>query len=123
MANPNLAPYGLAAREVLEALGLWRELQDRAVRGENIGQAFQFVASGNAELGFIALSQITKPGNRMRAGSYWQIPQELYTPIEQQAVLLTDKVAAREFKEFIRSEEARAIIQQTGYQAPQEEAN
>jgi len=118
MANPDLAPYGYAAREVLESLGLWEKLQDRMVRGENIGQAFQFVASGSAELGFVALSQVTEPGNRMGAGSYWEVPQELYTPIEQQAVLLKDKRASREFLDFVKSDEARAIIRQHGYRTP-----
>jgi len=122
MANPDLAPYGLAAREALASLGLWDELQDRTVRGENVGQAFQFVASGNAELGFVALSQIMEPGNRMRSGSYWLVPQEIYTPIEQQAVLLKDKPAARQFMEFIKGDKARIIIQQYGYKAPQDES-
>lgn len=117
MANPDLAPYGYAAREAMESLGLWQELQDRAVRGESVGQAFQFVASGNAELGFVAMSQITKPGQEVR-GSYWQVPQKLYTPIEQQAVLLTDNDAARDFLEFLRSSEARVIIRQSGYTTP-----
>lgn len=120
MANPDLAPYGVAAREVLESLGLWMELQDRAVRGENVGQAFQFVASGNAELGFVALSQITKSSNQMRAGSYWRVPPKLYSPIEQQAILLRDTRAAREFLGYLESDKARAIIRQHGYQTPVE---
>jgi len=118
MANPDLAPYGLAARQVLESLGLWKQLQGGIVRGENVGQAFQFVASGNAELGFVALSQITRPGHEIRAGSSWRVPQQLYVPIDQQAALLTDTAAAREFLEFIRSEAARAIIHQFGYTVP-----
>jgi molybdate transport system substrate-binding protein len=123
IANPELAPYGLAAREALESLGLWEGLQDRIVRGENIGQAFQFVASGSAELGLVALSQVTRPGHRMRAGSYWKVPQELYSPIEQQAVLLKDTAAARELMDFIESAEARVIIRQNGYTTPRGEAH
>jgi len=123
IANPGLAPYGLAAREALESLGLWEGLQDRMVRGENIGQAYQFVASGNAELGFVALSQVMKPGREVAAGSIWLVPQELYTPIEQQAVLVQDNAAAREFIEFIESAEARRIIQENGYKSPLDEAH
>lgn len=117
IANPKLAPYGWAAREVLEARGLWEELKGRLVRGENIGQAFQFVASENAELGFVARSQLVRPG-RAIAGSYWDIPPELYSPIEQQAVLLQDSEAARAFLSFVRSEEAIRIIRDHGYEAP-----
>ena len=87
IANPKLAPYGRAAKEVLQSRGLWQAMQGKTVRGENIGQAFQFVKSGNAELGFIAYSQVKLPGQPV-TGSYWLVPQELYTPIEQQAVLL-----------------------------------
>jgi molybdate transport system substrate-binding protein len=123
IANPALAPYGLAAREVLESLGLWERLQYRMVRGENIGQAFQFVASGNAELGFVALSQIMTPGHGLRTGSIWHVPQELYTPIEQQAVLVQDNAAAREFMDFLESAEAQLIIQDNGYRSPQDEAH
>lgn len=115
MANPDLAPYGAAAREVLEKLGLWRGLESRIVRGENIGQAFQFVATGAAELGFVALSQITEDGDRMTAGSHWRVPQNLYTPIDQQAVLLSDLPVAREFLGFLGSAEARAVIRRDGY--------
>lgn len=118
IANPELAPYGRAARQVLEARGLWPALQRRMVRGENIGQAFQFVTSGNAELGFLALSQLHRPGESPRPGSYWEVPQELYTPIEQQAVLLTDTVATRSFMEFIRANEARSLIRDFGYSTP-----
>ncbi len=117
VANPRLAPYGLAAREVLESRGLWRALQDRMVRGENVGQAFQFVASGNADLGFVASSQIVRPG-RTTTGSFWAIPPELHTPIEQQAILLKNDDAAREFLAFVRSETALAIIRSHGYGTP-----
>ncbi|MCP4697475.1 MAG: molybdate ABC transporter substrate-binding protein [Gammaproteobacteria bacterium] len=114
IANPKLAPYGKAAREVLQTLGLWERLSRRLVRGENIGQTFQFVHSGNAELGFVACSQ-AKCSNQPVKGSFWKVPQALYTPIEQQAVLLKDNEAARAFLSFMRSEEALKIIHDYGY--------
>ncbi len=116
IANPGLAPYGLAAREVLEALGLWRALERRIVRGENVAQALHFVDSGNAELGFIAASQLT--AERRTEGSYWEVPQALYSPIEQQAVLLRDGSAARDFLAFLGSDEGVEIITRSGYEVP-----
>ena len=117
IANPRLAPYGRAAQQVLEGLGLWLSLQPRLVRGENIGQAFQFVASGNAELGFVALSQLIQ-SDRHKRGSMWRIPEDLYAPIEQQAVLLTQDPAAQAFMDFVQGEPARAIIRAHGYGTP-----
>ena len=117
IANPKFAPYGKAAEEVLQARGLWGRLSGRLVRGENIGQTFQFVNSGNAELGFVAYSQLKRP-NLQIDGSLWEVPQALYTPIEQQAVLLKDKEAARGFLSFVRSDEALKIIRDYGYDTP-----
>lgn len=117
LANPKLAPYGKAAEQVMKEKGVWSVLQGRMVRGENIGQTFQFVKSGNAELGFVALSQIRKPGAAIQ-GSFWQPPQSLYDPIEQQAVLLKDHAAAREFMDFVKGGAAREIIESYGYGAP-----
>jgi molybdate transport system substrate-binding protein len=117
LANPKLAPYGQAARVILEKRGRWQVLQDRMVRGENIGQTFQFVKSGNAELGFVAWSQIKRPGQPM-AGSWWEIPQALYSPIEQQAILLKDNSVARDFLTFVRGKEALKIIGAYGYGMP-----
>ncbi len=117
IANPKLAPYGLAAREVLQARGLWNDMDKRLVRGENIGQTFQFVASGNAELGFVAMSQLMRPGQAVE-GSHWDVPPALYGPIEQQAVLLKDKEAARAFMSFVRSAAAIRIIRDHGYEVP-----
>jgi molybdate transport system substrate-binding protein len=117
IANPKLAPYGLAAQEVMQALGVWDKLSERLVYGETISQAFQFVESGNAELGFVAYSQVKHP-NRPVEGSWWDVPQKLYTPIEQQAVLLKDSEAAIEFLAFIRSDEAKRIIRRYGYSTP-----
>lgn len=117
IANPRLAPYGLAARQVLQALGLWQRLNERLVQGENIGQAYQFVESGNAELGFLAWSQVQGP-NVPATGSLWLVPQQLYQPIEQQAVLLRDTAAGRALLRFLRSPQALKIIADHGYAVP-----
>jgi len=114
LANPKLAPYGIAAQEVLESRSLWKSLQQRLVRGESIGQAYQFVSSGNAELGFVAYSQINRP-NHVTTGSYWVIPQTLYEPIEQQAVLLKKNTVARDFMSFLQTQEVKIIITKHGY--------
>lgn len=117
MANPELAPYGRAAREVLEKLDAWQQLSAKTVRGENVSQAFQFVHSGNAELGFVARSQLVsaRPG-----GSYWVVPDNLYDPIRQQAVIIKDSVTARQFMDYVRGAEAGRIIQDYGYSLPGE---
>jgi len=117
--NPELAPYGAAARQVLQGLGLWQRLAPRLVQGEDIGQTYQFVETGNAELGFVALSQVRAAGKAR--GSLWIVPAERYRPIEQQAVLLArgkDDAAARAFLDFLRSTPARTLIQQFGYGIP-----
>ncbi|MEA1890208.1 MAG: molybdate ABC transporter substrate-binding protein [Pseudomonadota bacterium] len=115
IANPKLAPYGRAAREVLQSRDLWDSMQGKIVRGENIGQSYQFVNSGNAELGFVARSQLKFPGQRIN-GSHWKIPQALYTPIEQQAVLIKDSKAGRDFLSYMQSPEALMIIKNYGYE-------
>ena len=114
IANPKLAPYGKAAQQVLESRGLWKTSQRRLVRGESIGQTYQFVRSGNAELGFVAYSQINRP-NHISTGSYWDIPQTLYKPIEQQAVLLKENIVARDFMSFLRTQEVKSLIKRYGY--------
>ena len=114
IANPELAPYGAAARQVLRARGLWDTVQPRLVQGQDIGQAYSFVATANAELGFVALAQIKRPGTDPD-GSDWLVPESLHEPIEQQAVLLRDTPGARAFVEFVKTEEARAIIRNYGY--------
>ncbi len=118
IANPKLAPYGKAAQEVLIGKGVWDKLKKRLVRGENIGQTFQFVHSGNAKLGFVAYSQVKRPGQPIK-GSYWKVPQELYTPIKQQAVLLNDTAAVRAFLEYMRGKEVLAILHGYGYEVPE----
>jgi molybdate transport system substrate-binding protein len=114
IANPDLAPYGAAAREVLERRALWGSLRDRIVQGQDIGQTYSFVRTGNAELGFVAYSQLAR-GDAPIEGSYWLVPEELHAPIEQQAVLLKDAPAARAFLEFVKGADARAIIRKFGY--------
>ncbi|MEO7245439.1 MAG: molybdate ABC transporter substrate-binding protein [Rubrivivax sp.] len=117
LANPRLAPYGRAAMEVLDARGLFERLRPTIVMGQNIAQTYQFVVSGNAELGFVALSQVRAPG-RAVAGSWWEVPTSLHAPIRQDAVLLAHGAAnpaARALLEFLRSDAARARIRAFGY--------
>lgn len=117
LANPRLAPYGQAAVEVLDKLNLTSTTRKKWVQGENISQTYQFVSTGNAELGFVALSQILNHGE-LTKGSAWVIPHDLYQPIRQDAVLLkkgTDSQAAREFMSFFTGSQAKKIIESYGY--------
>lgn len=114
ICNPAAAPYGAAAIEAMKALGIQEKMQPKLVEGATITQAFQFVETGNAELGFIALSQLKDNDS----GSRWIVPQRLYTPIKQDAVLLktgASNEAATGFLAFLRGAEARAIIEKYGY--------
>ncbi|MBT6028127.1 MAG: molybdate ABC transporter substrate-binding protein, partial [Porticoccaceae bacterium] len=117
LANPKLSPYGMAAQQAMVELNVWPKLQAKIVRGENIAQTFQFVHSGNAELGFVAYSQVVNP-KRSVQGSFWMPPQSLYSPIDQQAVLLNDKQASKDFLKFLDGSLARQIIQNYGYDLP-----
>ena len=115
IANPELAPYGAAAVEVLEALGLADRLQARLVRGNNVAQTYQFVATGNAELGFVALAQVI--GHER--GSRWLVPRDLHSPIAQDAVLLaraSGSDAAAAFLAFLRGPAAAAVLERYGYE-------
>lgn len=117
VANPKTAPYGEAAMETLSAMKLKSQLEPKIVMGENISQTYQFVATGNAEIGFIALSQITK-NNKITSGSAWIIPEKYYSPINQDAVLLVngkDSAAARQLLVFLKGDEAVRIIKSYGY--------
>ncbi len=117
LANPKLAPYGAAAVEALTALKLLDAVQPRFVQGENIAQTHQFVISGNAELGFVALSQVMKDG-RIAAGSAWIVPAELHAPIRQDAAMLDKgkgKPAAEALLKYLRDDKAKAIIRGFGY--------
>lgn len=116
LANPKTAPYGLAAQQVMEHLGLWSELQGKLVQGDSIAQTFQFAATGNAQAGFVAYSQVK--AWKGDAGSVWVIPAEYYTPIDQAAVLLKkgeSNPAAQDFLDFLRSDVAREVIERFGY--------
>lgn len=120
IANPKLAPYGAAAQQTMENLGVWTALQTKLVLGENIGQTLQFVASGNADVGFVALSQLREPGVRSK-GSSWIVPATLHAPLRQEAVLLSraaSNVAARQFFDFLRGPQARELIRSYGYEVP-----
>ncbi len=117
IANPALAPYGVAAREALQSLGLWETLQPKIVMGQNIGQTHSMVATGAAEVGFVALSALlgSRSGN---SGSRWVVPQDLFEPIRQDAVLLdhgAENEAARAFLDFLRTPEATEVIGRFGY--------
>lgn len=117
IANPKTAPYGAAAVTVLEKLGVYASWKPRLVTGENIAQTYQFVGSGNAELGFVALSQVSVD-NKFTAGSGWIVDPSLHAPIRQDAILLKkgeNNVAARAFLEYLHSAPARTLIQQYGY--------
>ncbi len=120
MANPKLAPYGAAAQQTMEKLGVWQAMQARLVLGENIAQTLQFVSTGNADLGFVALSQILETGKSV-PGSHWQVPQALYDPIRQDAALLSRGAAnpaARAVLDFLRTAPARELIRASGYELP-----
>ena len=117
MANPKTAPYGRASLQVLKKIGVWDQVRNKVVQGENIGQAFQFVATGNAEIGFVALSQALDPKNKIK-GSRWEVPLDLYEPIDQDIVLLQrgkNNPVAKAIMEFIRGPVARKIIADYGY--------
>ena len=117
IADPKLAPYGAAAIEVIERMGVIDKVRSKLVQGDSIGQAFQFVMTENAELGFVALSQISIDG-RIAQGSAWVVPQNLYTPLKQDAVLLPfgkHNSAALALMKYMRTERAQTIIRSYGY--------
>lgn len=118
LANPKTAPYGAAAVETLKKLGVFDSLQSKIVQGENISQAQQFIATGNAELGFVALSQVWKDG-KVTSGSGWLVPADFYSPIKQDAVILANgkgKAAAEALIKYLKSDKARAVIKSFGYE-------
>ncbi len=120
IADPRLAPYGMAAKETLTKLTMWNAIQGKLVKGENITQTYQFVATENAELGFVALSQVMRDG-KVSDGSWWLVPPEMYSPIRQSAVLLTaakDQEASKAFLAFLKGKEARAVMRGFGYGLP-----
>ena len=118
IANPKTAPYGLAATQVLSKMGLTDATRLKIVEGQSITQAYQFVSTGNAELGFVALSQIYKDG-KVKGGSAWIVPAELHDPIKQDAVILNkgkDNAAAKALIEYLKGPKAAAVIKSFGYQ-------
>ena len=116
-AAPKVAPYGVAAVEVMDRLGLRSALTPKLVQGESIGQTFNFVHTGNADVGFVALSQVMHQG-RLRGGSMWLVPQELHSPIRQEAVLLqrgASNEAAQALLQLLQAPATRALIRSFGY--------
>ncbi|WP_296231658.1 molybdate ABC transporter substrate-binding protein [uncultured Pseudomonas sp.] len=117
IANPKAAPYGLAATQVLDKLGLSDAVKSKLVEGQNITQAHQFVSTGNAELGFVALSQVYKDG-QVSSGSAWIVPDDMYDPIKQDAVILkqgANNPAATALVEYLKGPEAAKVIKSFGY--------
>lgn len=120
IANPRTAPYGMAAQQTLMKLGLWESLKDRIVQGENIGQTFQFVFSKNAQLGFVALSQVLD-SKINGSGSRWDVPTSFHEPLEQEAVLLMmgkKNKAAQAFLDYVKGDKSLTIIKRFGYGVP-----
>lgn len=118
LANPKLAPYGKAAVEVLTGMGLLETLSPKFVQGENIAQTWQFVSTGNAELGFVALAQVMKDG-KVASGSAWIVPSKLHSPIRQDAVILAagkGNPAAEALMKYLKGDKAKAIIKSYGYE-------
>lgn len=117
LADPKLAPYGAAAVEVMQGMGVYAHVAPKLVQGDSIGQTYQFVSTENAQLGFVALSQISLDG-RIVTGSAWVVPQQLYTPLKQDAVLLNagkDNAAAIALLKYLQGDKAKAIITRYGY--------
>jgi molybdate transport system substrate-binding protein len=117
MANPKLAPYGVAAWETMTALGLLEELKPKVVQGDNIAQTYQFVSTQNAQVGFVALSQVFANG-QLTSGSAWIVPPNLYKPIRQDVILLKngkDNSAAKALLIYLKGEKAKAVMKSYGY--------
>jgi molybdate transport system substrate-binding protein len=115
IANPAVAPYGVAAQQVLEKLGLWSTMQERIVRGEDIGQVYAMVASGAAQAGLVALSSVLVGA---QPGSHWPVPPELHAPLKQDAILIAharNNPAAQALLDYLRTPAARAVIASLGY--------
>jgi molybdate transport system substrate-binding protein len=117
LANPKLAPYGVAAWEAMTALGLLEELKPKMVQGDNIAQTYQFVSTQNAQVGFVALSQVFANG-QLTSGSAWIVPPHLYKPIRQDVILLKngkDNSAAKALLIYLKGEKAKAVMKSYGY--------
>ncbi len=120
IANAKVAPYGRAAVQTMQKLGVLSQIEPRVVQGESIAQTYQFVSSGNAQLGFVALSQVWENG-RLRSGSAWVVPEEMHEQLKQDAVLLDaarDMPAARALLDYLKSDAAKKIMERYGYRIP-----
>jgi molybdate transport system substrate-binding protein len=120
LANPKIAPYGAAALQTLSMLGLWEATEGKRVIGENLGPTYQFIASGNADLGFVALSQL-RADPQSAGGSQWIVPEQLYNPIRQEAILLRhgkNNPAAVALLAYVRTPRVRALLRDLGYDLP-----
>ena len=119
IANPKLAPYGAAAVETMDKLGLAAALTPKLVTGESIGQTYNFIATGNAELGFVALAQVLE-GGKLKSGSMWVVPAQYHAPIIQDAVILkraANNPAAKAWMELLKTPQSKALIRSYGYEA------
>lgn len=119
LANPKLAVYGAAGQEVMKQLGVLDAVQPRIILAENITQAYQYVVTGNAELGFVALSQIIGKDGRIAEGSHWMVPAVLYPPIKQDVIVLAPgkgKVAPQALVDYMKTEKVRSLIKSYGYE-------
>jgi molybdate transport system substrate-binding protein len=117
LANPKLAPYGLAAMETLRSLSVTEQLKPKLVQGENISQAYQFVETENAQIGFVAMSQVFSEGKLLK-GSAWIVPPQLYSPIHQDAILLLagqKNSAATELMRYLKTDQAKSVMSAYGY--------
>lgn len=117
ISSPKLAPYGAAARETLKAIGVWENVRTRVIYGQNVTQTYQFVKTGGASIAFVALSQISKNGSIVE-GSAWIVPEHLYKPLKQSAILLKRSDRRKicvDFLKFLKGESAKAIIRNYGY--------
>ena len=117
IANPEIAPYGLAAKQILQKLGLWQQIQPRIVMGENVAQTLQFVATKNADAGFVAQSMLNM-GKTIESACTWHVPADMYTPIKQKMVLLKKakgKPSALMFIHYMQSAAVKEIIKSSGY--------
>jgi len=123
IANPKTAPYGEAAVSFLKSQGLFQDLASKLVNGDSIGNAFRYVATGNADIGFLALSQIVDPQSPLyKKGAYWIVPQSEYSPIQQGSIVLkrgANNKAIQDFMTYIKTPEAQKIVQNNGYAVPE----
>ena len=120
MANPKTAPYGLAARQTLDKLRLWKTIKAKLVMGENISQSLQFVSTGNAQAGFVALS-LLQQSTKLNIACEWQVPADMHEPIKQKMIVLasaSNKPAAKAFWQYMQSDDAKTIIKNSGYDVP-----